>query len=135
MGEKQIQLFWDDGFISSPADIFRLQDRRADLEKKDGLGQRSVDNIITAIEKSRVVKLERLIYGLGIPQIGQATARLLAMNYGTLSKLRLALTSAADKRTTEYHDLQTSITPESHEINIVGITTEYQDHNNSLPHQ
>ena len=105
LGEKQIQLFWDDGFISSPADIFRLQDRRADLEKKDGLGQRSVDNIITAIEKSRVVKLERLIYGLGIPQIGQATARLLAMNYGTLSKLRLALTSAADKRTTEYHDL------------------------------
>ena len=105
LGEKQIQLFWDDGFISSPADIFRLQDRRADLEKKGGLGQRSVDNIITAIEKSRVVKLERLIYGLGIPQIGQATARLLAMNYGTLSKLRLALTSAADKRTTEYHDL------------------------------
>jgi DNA ligase (NAD+) len=69
------------------------------------LGQRSVDNIITAIEKSRVIKLECLIYGLGIPQIGQATARLLAMNYGTLPKLRLALISAADKRSTEYHDL------------------------------
>ena len=105
LGEKQIQLFWDGGFISSPADIFRLQNRRADLEKKDGLGQRSVDNIITAIEKSRVIKLECLIYGLGIPQIGQATARLLAMNYGTLPKLRLALISAADKRSTEYHDL------------------------------
>jgi len=105
LGEKQLQLFWDDGFISSPADIFRLQDRRADLEKKDGLGQRSVANIITAIEKSRVIKLERLIYGLGIPQIGQATARLLAMNYGTLPKLRSALISAADKRSTEYRDL------------------------------
>ena len=105
LGEKQIQLFWDDGFISSPADIFRLKDCRTDLEKKDGLGQRSVDNIITAIEKSRVIKLECLIYGLGIPQIGQATARLLAMNYGTLPKLRLALISAADKRSTEYHDL------------------------------
>jgi len=105
LGEKQIQLFWDDGLISSPADIFRLQDRRADLEKKDGLGQRSVDNIINSIEKSRVIKLERLIYGLGIPQIGQATARLLAMNYVTLSKLRSALISAADKRSTEYHDL------------------------------
>ncbi len=105
LGEKQIQLFWDDGFISSPADIFRLQDRRADLEKKDGLGQRSVDNIITAIEKSRVIKLERLIYGLGIPQIGQATARLLAMNYRTLPKLRSALITAADKLSTEYHDL------------------------------
>ena len=105
LGEKQIQLFWDGGFISSPVDIFRLQNRRADLEKKDGLGQRSVDNIITAIEKSRVIKLERLIYGLGIPQIGQATARLLAMNYGTLPKLRSVLISAADKRSTEYHDL------------------------------
>ena len=49
--------------------------------------------------------MERLIYGFGIPQIGQATARLLAQNYGTLAVLRLALMKAADKQTTEYHDL------------------------------
>jgi DNA ligase (NAD+) len=105
LGERQIQLFWDEGFISSPADIFRLRDRRKELEKKEGLGQRSVENILNAIEKSRTIKLERLIYGLGIPQIGQATARLLAMNYGTVAILRLALMKAADKQATDYHDL------------------------------
>ena len=105
LGERQIQLFWDEGLISSPADIFRLRDRRKDLEKKEGLGKRSVENILNAIEKSRTIKLERLIYGFGIPQIGQATARLLAQNYGTLAILRLALMKAADKQTTEYHDL------------------------------
>jgi DNA ligase (NAD+) len=105
LGERQIQLFWDGGFISSPADIFRLRDRRKELEKKEGLGKRSVENILNAIEKSRTIKLERLIYGLGIPQIGQATARLLSMNYRTLAILRLALMKAADKHTTDYHDL------------------------------
>lgn len=105
LGEKQIQLFWDEGFISSPGDIFKLRDRRTDLEKKAGLGKRSVGNILNAIEKSRTIKLERLIYGLGIPQIGQATARLLAMNFGTLAKLRLTLINAVDKQSTEYHDL------------------------------
>ena len=69
------------------------------------MGKRSVGNILNAIEKSRTIKLERLIYGLGIPQIGQATARLLAMNFGTLAKLRLTLINAVDKQSTEYHDL------------------------------
>ena len=105
LGEKQIQLFWDEGFISSPGDIFKLRDRRTDLEQKAGLGKRSVGNILNAIEKSRTIKLERLIYGLGIPQIGQATARLLAMNFGTLDKLRLTLINAVDKQSTDYHDL------------------------------
>jgi DNA ligase (NAD+) len=105
LGERQIQLFWDEGLISSPADIFRLRDQRKELEKKAGLGKRSVENILNAIEKSRTIKLERLIYGLGIPQIGQATARLLAMNYGTVAILRLALMKAADKQATDYHDL------------------------------
>ena len=62
LGEKQIQLFWDVWFISSPGDIFKLRDRRRDLEKKAGLGKRSVGNILNAIEKSRTIKLERLIY-------------------------------------------------------------------------
>jgi DNA ligase (NAD+) len=105
LGEKQIHLLWDDGFISSPGDIFRLKRHRVDLEKKNGLGKRSVENILNAIEKSRTIKLERLIYGLGIPQVGQATARLISINYETLTSLRAVLEKARDKKSLEYTEL------------------------------
>ena len=105
LGEKQIYLLWGDSFISSPGDIFRLKRHRVALEKKNGLGKRSVENILNAIEKSRTIKLERLIYGLGIPQVGQATARLIAINYQTLTSLRAVLEKARDKKSLEYAEL------------------------------
>ncbi|MBT5913807.1 MAG: NAD-dependent DNA ligase LigA [Rhodospirillaceae bacterium] len=105
LGEKQIYLLWGDSFISSPGDIFRLKRHRVALEKKNGLGKRSVENILNAIEKSRTIKLERLIYGLGIPQVGQATARLIAINYQTLTSLRAVLEKARDKKSLEYTEL------------------------------
>ena len=63
------------------------------------------ENILNAIEKSRTIKLERLIYGLGIPQVGQATARLIAINYQTLTSLRAVLEKARDKKSLEYTEL------------------------------
>ena len=58
-----------------------------------------------AIEERRTIPLDRLIYGLGIPQVGQATARLLARHYGTLDGWHAAMTAAADPESEAYEDL------------------------------
>jgi DNA ligase (NAD+) len=94
LGEKQIQAFWEDGLIQRPGDIFRLKAHEADLKKREGWGEKSVDNVLAAIEERRPIGLDRLIYALGIRQVGQATARLLAVNYGTLDAWRAAMLEA-----------------------------------------
>ena len=95
LGEKQIQAFWDDKLIAHPGDIFRLKDHETDLKKREGWGDKSVDNMLASVEGRRVIGLDRLIYGLGIRQVGQATARLLAINYGTLEAWRAGMLAAA----------------------------------------
>ena len=94
LGEKQIQAFWEDGLIQRPGDIFRLKAHEAALKKREGWGEKSVDNVLAAIEERRSIGLDRLIYALGIRQVGQATARLLAVNYGTLDAWRAAMLEA-----------------------------------------
>ena len=98
LGTKHIIAFREDGLISTPGDIFRLHDHREDLEVREGWGGQSVANLLTAIEARRKIPLDRLINALGIPQIGQATARLLALNYGTLEALRAVMDAAAADR-------------------------------------
>jgi len=94
LGEKQIQAFWEDRLIQRPGDIFRLRTHEAALKKREGWGDKSVDNVLAAIEERRSIGLDRLIYALGIRQVGQATARLLAVNYGTLDAWRAAMLEA-----------------------------------------
>ena len=96
LGEKQIQAFWEDKLITQPGDIFRLTEHEADLKKREGWGGKSVDNLLAAIEERRSIGLDKMIYGLGIRQVGQATARLLAINYGTLDAWRTAMLKAGD---------------------------------------
>ena len=96
LGEKQIQAFWEDKLITHPGDIFRLKAHEADLKKREGWGDKSVDNLLAAIEERRSIGLDRMIYGLGIRQVGQATARLLAINYGTLEAWRAAMLRAGE---------------------------------------
>ncbi|MDP6388621.1 MAG: NAD-dependent DNA ligase LigA [Alphaproteobacteria bacterium] len=98
LGTKHIIAFREDGLISTPGDIFRLHDHREDLEAREGWGGQSVANLLAAIEERRKIPLDRLINALGIPQIGQATARLLALNYGTLDALRAVMDAAAADR-------------------------------------
>jgi DNA ligase (NAD+) len=94
LGEKQIQAFWDDRLITQPGDIFRLKAHEADLRKREGWGDKSVDNLLAAIEERRTIGLDKAIYALGIRQVGQATARLMAINYGTLAAWRAAMEKA-----------------------------------------
>jgi DNA ligase (NAD+) len=105
LGEKHIEAFWQDGLIKTPADIFRLKDRRAALEGREGWGEKSISNLFAAIEAKRRIALPRFIYALGIPQVGQATARLLAKEYGTLKAWRQAMTAARHHESDAYKDL------------------------------
>lgn len=94
LGARQIEQFHALGWLSGPADIFGLADRRDDLLGLDRMGEKSVDNLLAAIAGRRQPDLERVIFGLGIRQIGQATARLLALHYGGLADLQTACIAA-----------------------------------------
>ncbi|MCB4861798.1 NAD-dependent DNA ligase LigA [Sphingobium sp. PNB] len=84
LGEKSIQEFLDLGWIAEPADIFRLKSHRADLLGREGWKEKSVDNLLAAIEAKRQPDAARLLFGLGIRHIGAVTARDLLRRYTTL---------------------------------------------------
>lgn len=81
LGEKQIQAFWNDGLIKNVTDIFTLSDKAEEISKREGWGKKSLENLLTAIEESRSVTLEKFIYALGIRHVGEVTAKLLAREY------------------------------------------------------
>jgi DNA ligase (NAD+) len=105
LGAKHIADFFEDGIIETEADIFRLSEKRDDLLEREGWGDLSVDNLIAAIDARRAVPLERLIYALGIRQVGQATARLLAKTYGSLDVWMAAMMAAKDAESEAYQEL------------------------------
>jgi DNA ligase (NAD+) len=85
LGEKQIALFFEQGWLKEPADIFTLQARNAqiELEQYEGFGAVSVRNLFDAIAARREIALERFIYALGMRHVGETTARALARAYGS----------------------------------------------------
>ncbi len=85
LGEKQITLFFEQGWIREPADIFTLEKRNSSikLEEQEGFGELSVRNLFEAIEARREIALERFIYALGMRHVGETTARALARGYGS----------------------------------------------------
>jgi DNA ligase (NAD+) len=99
LGARQIDQFVTLGWVSRPADIFRLAARRDDMAGLDGYGDISINNLLAAIEARRSIGFERVIFALGIRQIGQATARLLALHYETPDALMAATAPDADKDT------------------------------------
>ena len=104
-GAKHIEAFWLEGIVTSPADIFRLTDKRDAIAEREGWGAKSADNLLAAINARRAIELARFIYSLGIRQIGQATARLLASRYGNLDVWRHAMVAAADRESEAYGEL------------------------------
>jgi DNA ligase (NAD+) len=109
-GEKQVEAFFADGIVMSPADIFTLEkrDKRASskLMQREGYGEISVRNLFGAIDARRTIELNRLVYALGIRRIGETNARILARHYGTIEALRKAMKDAAKGKGSEaYEDL------------------------------
>ena len=93
LGEKRIIELWQDKLIKSPADIFRLDPAR--LAVREGWGELSAKNLKAAIDERRRIPLDRFINALGIPQIGQATAKLLARRYRSYALWRREMEMAA----------------------------------------
>ena len=95
MGAKNIEAFFDKGWVQSPADIFRLEDNHADeIRKLEGWGEKSATKLFDGINERRTIGLDRFIYALGIRQIGQATAKLLARHYTSIGQWRAAIVDA-----------------------------------------
>ena len=88
LGEKTIDEFFALGWLESPADIFRLKTRRSEIIGREGWKDKSVDNLLTAIEAKRAPDAARLLFGLGIRHVGQVTARDLMKRFVTLPALR-----------------------------------------------
>ena len=105
LGEKNIILFREQGFIRSAADIFDLSTHKKEIISLEGWGELSIDKLITEISNRRVIALNRFIYALGIKQVGQAVASLLAKNYQNYQNWSQSMINAADKSSTYYSDL------------------------------
>jgi DNA ligase (NAD+) len=110
LGDKQIEEFFADGLVMSPADIFTLQQRDARAVKKlanrEGFGATSVRNLFNAIDARRTISLPRFIFGLGIRHVGEGNAKLLARHYGTVEAFRSAMIDAgAEEGADAYRDL------------------------------
>ncbi|MDH5188361.1 MAG: NAD-dependent DNA ligase LigA [Rhodospirillaceae bacterium] len=91
-GTKHIKSFFADGLIKSPADIFHL--KPADLNGREGWKEKSITNLMAAINERRQIEMPRFVYALGINQVGQATARLLSKTYTSFASLRKAMEGA-----------------------------------------
>ena len=89
-GARIMEDFYNFGFIGSVADIYDLKKHRQDLTRLEGYGDKSIDNLLDAIEKSKENSLERLLFGLGIPHVGSKTAKILANHFQTLDALMAA---------------------------------------------
>jgi DNA ligase (NAD+) len=113
LGEKQIELFYDEGRIMQPADIFTLQKRDARLAEdkrlvnKKGFGETSVSKLFASIDARRKIGLDRLIFALGIRHVGETTARDLAKALGSIEAFRATAEAAAKggKDSEAYRDL------------------------------
>jgi DNA ligase (NAD+) len=95
LGEKQLTLFVEKGWIEAPADIFRLHERRAEILEIERFGETSVGNLLANIEARRAIALDRFIYGLGIRHIGETTAVVMARGYGTADAFLAAMDKVA----------------------------------------
>ncbi len=105
LGARHIEVFFADGLIKTPADIFLLKDQAAEIAERDGWGEQSAGNLFKALEDRSTITLERFIYALGIRQVGQATARLLAKQYGSLKGWRDHMDAAQDREGEAYAEL------------------------------
>jgi DNA ligase (NAD+) len=93
LGEKSIGEFIELGWLHSPADIFRLRNHRGDLIGREGWKDKSVDNLLAAIEAKREPEGPRFLFGLGIRHVGIVTARDLLKCFTTVEELRRVATA------------------------------------------
>ena len=90
LGDEIVEELYNLGFIKNITDLYTLESKKKAIMEFDGYGEKSLNKIIENIENSKNNSLERLLYGLGIKEIGTKTAKLLASEFGTLDMLMQA---------------------------------------------
>lgn len=88
LGDRIIEDFYNMEYIKGIPDIYKLDRFHDELTELEGYGEKSIDNLLNAIENSKKNSLERLLFGLGIPNVGEKTSKMLAMHYENLDSLR-----------------------------------------------
>ena len=106
LGEKQIEQFFERGWISKPGDIFRLSQTRAnELAELEGYGEKSIKNLFAGIVERRNIPLNRFLFGLGIRHLGETSSALLANFFGSWSRIQEVLIAARKSDAPEYSEL------------------------------
>lgn len=101
MGEKVVEQFFNQGFFTNIVEIYSLFDHRDEIISLDGWQSKSIDNLLDAIQKSKQNSLEKLLFGLGIKEVGAKTAKTLSRIYGNLD----ALSQASEEELLEIPDV------------------------------
>jgi DNA ligase (NAD+) len=118
LGMERIQLFFEQARIRQPADIFTLEAKEAlrldKLINMTGFGKKSVEKLFQAIEARRSIALDRFIFALGIRQIGEATAKLLARSYRTVENWQARMVQAASERADKREEKKAELVGEAY---------------------
>ena len=96
-GEKLVSQLIQEGFIKTPADIFKLKEHEEALMNREGMGEKSVFFLLEQIEKSKNPSLPKFIAALGIPMVGAQVATLIAQRYGSFEKVREIIQQQPEK--------------------------------------
>ena len=89
-GESIVEDFYNEGYLKTICDYYTLYNHKEDLKELEGFGEKSINNLLQNIEKSKKNSLEKLLFALGIRYIGKKTAKILAINYRNIDKLMSA---------------------------------------------
>jgi DNA ligase (NAD+) len=87
LGEKIIEDFYNMGFLKELTDFYYLLEKKEDLKQMYGFGEKSIENLMKEIEKSKFNSFEKFLFGIGIPQVGKKTAKTLAKNFNDIDSL------------------------------------------------
>jgi len=90
LGERIAEDFYNFGYLKNITDIYKLKDKKEELMELEGFGEKSVTNLLDAIEKSKENSLERLLFGLGIRHLGEKSAKIIAQIYPNIDLLKNA---------------------------------------------
>jgi DNA ligase (NAD+) len=104
LGSKQIEEFYELGWVKEPADIFRLSEHRDELMTREGYGEKSVTNLLASIDSRRQPEFARFLYGLGIRDIGETTAGVIARRFESWSAFEAAMKAAVKARPGEAYE-------------------------------
>jgi DNA ligase (NAD+) len=98
LGDKQIEEFFEAGFLKEPGDIYRLAQHREAILAREGYGEKSVQLLLTSIDARREVELGRFLFALGIRDVGESTGQVLARHFETWEAFQAAAEAAAKDR-------------------------------------